>query len=104
MMPTCHPHHRTQPLSSLLTSSLFLFLAQVGKKILRHYPTLSVLRRHPAPSRARFDTLIAAASLRGFDIKVSEPHDHLTHRIVGAMSECTLLFTHYFGSHYSPCP
>jgi exoribonuclease R len=43
---------------------------QVGKKILRHFPTLSVLRRHPAPSRARFDTLIAAAKLRGFDIQV----------------------------------
>jgi exoribonuclease R len=40
----------------------------VGKKILRHFPTLSVLRRHPSPSKSQFAPLISAAKSVGFDI------------------------------------
>ncbi|CAB9502478.1 complex exonuclease RRP44 homolog A [Seminavis robusta] len=52
----------------------FMLLANVtvGKKILRHYPTLSVLRRHPAPSRARFDDLISKAKSRGFELTIED--------------------------------
>ena len=52
----------------------FMLLANVtiGKKILRHYPTLSVLRRHPAPSRGRFDELISKAKSRGFDLVIDD--------------------------------
>jgi exosome complex exonuclease DIS3/RRP44 len=52
----------------------FMLLANVtiGKKILRHYPTLSVLRRHPAPNRARFDGLISKAKSRGFDLVIDD--------------------------------
>ena len=32
----------------------------VGKKILRHYPTLSLLRRHPAPAKQQFDPMDGA--------------------------------------------
>ncbi|KAG7346379.1 ribonuclease R [Nitzschia inconspicua] len=50
----------------------FMLLANitVAKKILRHYPTLSVLRRHPSPNRAMFEGLISKASCRGFDIDI----------------------------------
>jgi len=44
----------------------------VAKKVLRHYPTLSVLRRHPAPARSMFDPLIAKAAAHGFEIDVSD--------------------------------
>jgi len=50
----------------------FMLLANitVAKKILRHYPTLSVLRRHPSPNRAMFEGLISKAKCRGFDIDI----------------------------------
>ena len=44
----------------------------VSKKILRHYPTLSILRRHPAPNRAMFDGLITKARCRGFEIDIED--------------------------------
>lgn len=50
----------------------FMLLANitVAKKILRHYPTLSVLRRHPSPMRAMFEGLISKARSRGFEINI----------------------------------
>ena len=50
----------------------FMLLANitVAKKILRNYPTLSVLRRHPAPNRAMFEGLISKAKCRGFEIDI----------------------------------
>ena len=50
----------------------FMLLANitVAKKILRNYPTLSVLRRHPAPNRAMFEGLISKARCRGFEIDI----------------------------------
>jgi exosome complex exonuclease DIS3/RRP44 len=52
----------------------FMLLANVtvSKKILRHYPTLSVLRRHPAPNRAMFDSLISKANCKGLTIDIDD--------------------------------
>jgi exosome complex exonuclease DIS3/RRP44 len=52
----------------------FMLLANVtvAKKILRHYPTLSVLRRHPAPNRQMFDSLISKAKSRGLAIDIED--------------------------------
>lgn len=52
----------------------FMLLANVtvSKKILRHYPTLSVLRRHPAPNRTMFDGLISKAKSRGLVINIED--------------------------------
>lgn len=52
----------------------FMLLANVtvGKRILRQYPGLSVLRRHPAPNRGRFDDLISKAKSRGFDLVIDD--------------------------------
>ena len=44
----------------------------VGKKILRHYPTLSLLRRHPAPAKQQFDPLVSAAAAVGFEIRIED--------------------------------
>ena len=50
----------------------FMLLANitVSKKILRHFPTFSLLRRHPAPSKQKFAELIAAAANVGVEINV----------------------------------
>ena len=52
----------------------FMLLANitVAKKILRHYPTLSVLRRHPSPNRSMFQSLIGKARCRGFEIDIED--------------------------------
>jgi|UPI000581A03B exosome complex exonuclease DIS3/RRP44 len=52
----------------------FMLLANVtvSKKILRHFPTLSVLRRHPAPNRAMFDSLISKAKSKDLDINIDD--------------------------------
>lgn len=52
----------------------FMLLANVtvAKKILRHYPTLSILRRHPAPNRAMFDSLISKARCRSLTIDIED--------------------------------
>jgi exosome complex exonuclease DIS3/RRP44 len=52
----------------------FMLLANVtiSKKILRHYPTLSVLRRHPSPNRSMFQSLISKARCRGFEIDIED--------------------------------
>lgn len=44
----------------------------VAKKILRHYPTLSILRRHPAPNRSMFDGLIQKAKTRGISLCIDD--------------------------------
>lgn len=38
----------------------------------RHFPTLSVLRRHPSPSRQQFEGLLAIAEAVGIDIRVDD--------------------------------
>ena len=44
----------------------------VSKKILRHCPTLSVLRRHPSPNRSMFDGLISKSKCQGFEIDAED--------------------------------
>ena len=58
--------------NALVEEFMLLANVTVAKKILRHYPTLSVLRRHPAPNRAMFDSLISKARCRGFDIDIED--------------------------------
>jgi exosome complex exonuclease DIS3/RRP44 len=43
----------------------------VGKKILQHFPTFALLRRHPAPPPQNFDWLIASAAAVGVEIDIS---------------------------------
>lgn len=58
--------------NALVEEFMLLANVTVAKKILRHYPTLSVLRRHPAPNRGMFDSLISKAKSRGFDIDIED--------------------------------
>lgn len=51
----------------------FMLLANitVAKKILKHFPTLSILRRHQPPTREQFAPLIAAAKFAGIKLDIS---------------------------------
>ena len=58
--------------NALVEEFMLLANVTVSKKILRHYPTLSVLRRHPSPNRAMFDGLISKAKSRGLSIDIDD--------------------------------
>jgi exosome complex exonuclease DIS3/RRP44 len=58
--------------NALVEEFMLLANVTVAKKILRHYPTFSVLRRHPAPNRSMFHDLISKAKTRGFDIRIED--------------------------------
>ena len=73
--------------ANALVEEFMLFAnVTVGKKILRHYPTLSVLRRHPAPNRSMFDSLISKAKCKGFSINI-EDSKHLADSLDAAVLE-----------------
>jgi exosome complex exonuclease DIS3/RRP44 len=58
--------------NALVEEFMLLANVTVAKKILRHYPTLSVLRRHPSPNRSMFQSLIGKARCRGFEIDIED--------------------------------
>ena len=58
--------------NALVEEFMLLANVTVAKKILRHYPTLSVLRRHPAPNRSMFDGLIQKAKTRGISLCIDD--------------------------------
>jgi exosome complex exonuclease DIS3/RRP44 len=58
--------------NALVEEFMLLANVTVSKKILRHYPTLSVLRRHPSPNRGMFDGLISKARSRGFELDIED--------------------------------
>ena len=58
--------------NALVEEFMLLANVTVSKKILRHYPTLSILRRHPAPNRSMFDGLIQKAKTRGVSICIDD--------------------------------
>jgi len=58
--------------NALVEEFMLLANVTVAKKILRHYPTLSILRRHPAPNRSMFDGLIQKAKTRGISICIDD--------------------------------
>ena len=70
---------------------MLLANATVSKKILRHYPTLSVLRRHPSPNRSMFEGLISKAKCRGFEIDIED-----SKRLADSLDAATIESEPYF--------
>lgn len=58
--------------NALVEEFMLLANVTVAKRILRQYPTLSVLRRHPAPNRSMFDPLISKAQSIGLSINIDD--------------------------------
>ncbi len=57
--------------NSLVEEFMLLANITVAKKTLKHFPTLSILRRHQPPSVEQFRPLLVAASMAGFSLDVS---------------------------------
>jgi exosome complex exonuclease DIS3/RRP44 len=77
--------------NALVEEFMLLANVTVSKKILRHYPTLSILRRHPAPNRGMFDSLISKAKCRGFSINIED-----SKRLADSLDEAILDSDPYF--------
>jgi exosome complex exonuclease DIS3/RRP44 len=58
--------------NALVEEFMLLANVTVSKRILRNFPTLSILRRHPAPNRSMFDGLISKAKCRGVTINIDD--------------------------------
>jgi exosome complex exonuclease DIS3/RRP44 len=77
--------------NALVEEFMLLANVTVAKKILRHYPTLSVLRRHPAPNRSMFQSLISKAKSRGFEIDIED-----SKRLADSLDAATIPSEPYF--------
>jgi exosome complex exonuclease DIS3/RRP44 len=77
--------------NALVEEFMLLANVTVSKKILRHYPTLSVLRRHPSPNRSMFQSLISKARCRGFEIDIED-----SKRLADSLDAATLPSQPYF--------
>jgi exosome complex exonuclease DIS3/RRP44 len=62
----------------------FMLLANitVSKKVLKHFPTLAVLRRHQPPSREQFTSLLSAAKAVGVDLDITSSKVNMSKDIV----------------------
>lgn len=69
--PTDVTMYALKEANALVEEWMLLANITVSKKILRHYPTLGVLRRHQPPSRDQFAPLLSAASAVGVSLDIS---------------------------------
>ncbi|CAM9533622.1 unnamed protein product [Discosporangium mesarthrocarpum] len=70
--PTDVQMYALKEANALVEEFMLLANITVGKKILRHFPTLSVLRRHSAPSKQQFEGLLSTAKAVGIEIDVGD--------------------------------
>lgn len=63
----------------------------VPLNIHRHFPTLSVLRRHPSPSRQQFEGLLAIAQAVGIELDVDN-----SKKLAGSLDRATREGDPYF--------
>lgn len=82
--PTDVQNYTMYEANALVEEFMLFANVTVAKKILRHYPTLSILRRHPAPNRSMFDSLISKAKCKGFSINI-EDSKHLADSLDSAV-------------------
>lgn len=69
--PTDVSMYALKQANALVEEFMLLANITVSKKILRHYPTLGVLRRHQPPSKEQFAPLVSAASAVGVTLDIS---------------------------------
>jgi exosome complex exonuclease DIS3/RRP44 len=56
--------------NSLVEELMLLANVAVARHILQHFPKSALLRRHPVPPPARFESLVRAARTKGIEVKV----------------------------------
>ncbi|CAM9455731.1 unnamed protein product [Pylaiella littoralis] len=89
--PTDVQMYALKETNALVEEFMLLANITVGKKILRHFPTLSVLRRHPSPSRQQFDGLLVIAHAVGIELDVGN-----SKKLAGSLDRATREDDPYF--------
>lgn len=69
--PTDVTMYALKEANALVEEWMLLANITVSKQMLRHYPTLAILRRHQPPTREQFGPLLAAASAVGVHLDIS---------------------------------
>eukprot|EP00752_Nemacystus_decipiens_P011314 g10054.t1 len=89
--PTDVQMYALKETNALVEEFMLLANITVGKKILRHFPTLSILRRHPSPSRQQFEGLLAIAQAVGIELDVDN-----SKKLAGSLDRATREGDPYF--------
>ncbi len=109
--PTDVTGYNLKESNSLVEEWMLIANITVAKKTLRHFPTLSVLRRHQPPSRQQFAPLLAAAQAVGVSLNIDSsktladsldaavrPNDPLFNKLLRALSTRCMMPAQYFCS------
>ncbi len=102
-------------ITGLYWLSLAFIRLLVSKKILRHFPTLGVLRRHQPPSQEQFAPLVSAANAVGVHLDIStskalavsldravRPEDPFFNKLLRILSTRCMMPAQYFCSGELP--
>jgi len=113
--PTDVSMYALKEANALVEEWMLLANITVSKKILRHYPTLAVLRRHQPPSRQQFAPLLSAAAAVGVNLDISSskaladsldaavrPEDPYFNKLLRILSTRCMMPAQYFCSGEIP--
>ena len=111
MNPTDVGRYQTFSTNSMVEEMMLFANVAVAKRVLRSYPTLTVLRRHPSPEKEAFEELIDKAASRGLTIDpttnktladsldtAEDPDDPMVNRILRILSTRAMRPAQYFCS------
>ena len=113
--PTDVTMYALKQANALVEEFMLLANITVSKKVLRHFPTLAVLRRHQPPSREQFLPLVSAARAVGVELDIStskaladsldaaqKPHDPYFNKLLRILSTRCMMPAQYFCSGEIP--
>ena len=113
--PTDVSMYALKQANALVEEFMLLANITVSKKILRHYPTLGVLRRHQPPSKEQFAPLVSAAEAVGVQLDITSskaladsldraqrPSDPFFNKLLRILSTRCMMPAQYFCSGEIP--
>ena len=113
--PTDVQAYALKEANALVEEFMLLANITVSKKILRHFPSLGVLRRHQPPSREQFAPLLSAAAAVGVHIDITtsktladsldlavKPEDPYFNKLLRILSTRCMMPAQYFCSGEIP--
>ena len=113
--PTDVQAYALKEANALVEEFMLLANITVSKKILRHFPSLGVLRRHQPPSREQFAPLLSAAAAVGVHIDITtsktladsldaavRPEDPYFNKLLRILSTRCMMPAQYFCSGEMP--
>jgi len=113
--PTDVAMYALKEANALVEEWMLLANITVSKQVLRHYPTLGILRRHQPPSREQFAPLVSAAHAVGVSLDISSsktladsldaasrPEDPYFNKLLRILSTRCMMPAQYFCSGEVP--